>query len=163
MAYEPADADLSLAAMFAGWAMSDEVLRRLAADGMKDLRLADGVVFQHLIEQPRSITEIARRIEVTQQAASKAVADLERRGYVTGARDPADRRARLIALTARGERAIARARRHRADLERELADRFGARRTTAARRLLLEIVAELGGEPAIRGRRVRPPALTIEP
>jgi hypothetical protein len=30
--FDPGDADLSLAAQFAGWAMADEIQRRLAAD-----------------------------------------------------------------------------------------------------------------------------------
>ena len=42
-------ADLSLASLFAGWAMADEIQRRLAADGFADVRFADGFVFQHLV------------------------------------------------------------------------------------------------------------------
>ena len=80
--FEPARADLSLAALFAGWAMADEVQRRIAADGMDDLRFADGVVFQHLVPGPLAIGALGERMGVSQQAASKAVADLERRGYV---------------------------------------------------------------------------------
>ena len=76
------DIDLPLAALFAGWAMADEVQRRIAADGMGDVRFADGFVFQHLVPGPLAIGALADRMAVTQQAASKAVADLERRGYV---------------------------------------------------------------------------------
>src|SRR6187402_1354368 len=100
---EPADADLPLAALFAGWAMADEVQRRIAADGLEDLRMADGVVFQHLVPGPLAIGELAARLGVSQQAASKSVADLERRGYVRREADPADGRARRAALTERGE------------------------------------------------------------
>jgi hypothetical protein len=39
----------------------------------------------------------------------------------------------------------------------ELSQRLGPRRVEAARRLLLDVVAALGGEPAVRARRVRPP------
>jgi hypothetical protein len=38
-----------------------------------------------------------------------------------------------------------------------LAERLGSRRIEAARRLLLDVIAELGGEPALRSRRVRAP------
>ena len=151
------DLDLPLASLFAGWAMADELQRRLAADGMDDVRFADGVVFQHLVEGPRSITSLAERLEVTQQAASKAVADLERRGYVARTADPDDARARRVALTARGEAAIEASRRHRAAIEADLAERLGERRVHAARRLLNEIVTELGADAPVRGRRVRPP------
>jgi DNA-binding MarR family transcriptional regulator len=157
MAFDPADADLSLAALFAGWALADEVQRRIAADGLDDLRFADGVVFQHLVPGPRTIGSLAARLGVSQQAASKAVADLERRGYVRREADPDDGRARRVALTARGDAAIDAGRRHRAAVERELADKLGPRRVEAARRTLVDTLDALGGSSAVRGRRVRPP------
>ena len=104
--YELADADLPLAALFAGWAMADEVQRRIAADGMGDLRLADGVVFQHLVPGPIAIGALAERLGVSQQAASKAVADLERRGYVERVTGAEDGRVRHVSLTDRGRAAI---------------------------------------------------------
>ena len=157
-AFDPAAADLSLASLFAGWALADEVQRRIAADGMDDLRFADGVVFQHLVPGPRTIGSLAERLGVSQQAASKAVADLERRGYVAREADPDDGRARIVALTERGEAAIEAGRRHRAAVEAELADRLGAERVEAARRTLLDALEAFGGAAAVRGRRVRPPA-----
>jgi DNA-binding MarR family transcriptional regulator len=95
---------------------------------------------------------------VTQQAASKAVVDLERRGYVRREADPDDGRARRVALTDRGEAAIDAGRRHRAAVEAELADRLGPRRVEEARRTLVDALEALGGAAAVRGRRVRPPA-----
>jgi len=149
--------DLSLAALFAGWALADLVQERLAARGFADLRFADGVLFQHLVGGPRPIGDLAQRLGVTQQAASKAVTDLERRGYVERLTDPGDRRARRAALTARGEQAIDAARRERAALEAELEAAHGAGRVAAARELLADVLAATGREEAVRGRRVRPP------
>ena len=157
MDFDPDQADLSLVSLFAGWELAGEVQRRLAAGGHADLRFADGFVFQHLIGGPLPVGALAQRLGVSQQAASKTVADLERRGYVARRPDPDDARARLVALTARGEDAIEGARRHRAALTGELAERLGARRVEAARRLLIGVVAELGGEADVRGRRVRAP------
>jgi DNA-binding MarR family transcriptional regulator len=156
--FDPADADLSLASLFAGWALADELQRRLAADGMGDVRFADGLVFQHLVGGPMTIGALAERLEVTQQAVSKSVADLERRGYVERRPDPDDARARRVALTARGEAAIAGGRRHRAAIEAELAERLGPRRVESARRVLIDVIRDLGADAAIRRRRVRPPA-----
>ena len=156
-AFDPADADLSLASLFAGWALSEEVQRRLAADGHADLRFADGFVFQHLIADPLPVTALAQRLAVTQQAASKTVADLERRGYVARMPDPSDARARLVVLTPQAQDAIEAARRHRAAVADELAERLGPRRVDAARRLLLDVVGEFGGADAVRRRQVRAP------
>jgi DNA-binding MarR family transcriptional regulator len=117
--FDPAAADLPLAALFAGWAMAEEVQRRIADDGMGDLRFADGVVFQHLVGGPLAIGALGERMGVTQQAASKAVADLQRRGYVERAAGAGDGRVRQVSLTARGHAAIEAGRRHRAALEAE--------------------------------------------
>jgi DNA-binding MarR family transcriptional regulator len=71
--------------------------------------------------------------------------------------DPADARARLVALTQRGHGAIEGARRHRAALGAELGEKLGPRRVEAAGRLLDDVVAELGADSAVRGRRVKAP------
>jgi DNA-binding MarR family transcriptional regulator len=157
MDYDPSEADLSLASLFAGWALADELQRRLVADGLGDVRFADGLLFQHLVAGPQTIGTLADRLEVTQQAVSKSVADLERRGYVTRTPDPDDARARRVALTGRGDAAIAGGRRHRAAIDAELAERLGPRRVEGARRLLIDVVRDLGADAAVRGRRVRPP------
>jgi DNA-binding MarR family transcriptional regulator len=156
-AFDPAESDLSLAALFAGWAMADALQRRLADDGFPDIRFSDGVVFQHLVGGPRAIGSLAERLGVSQQAASKSVADLERRGYVERVADPADGRARRAGLTARGRAAIEAGRRGRAAIEAELAAAHGAERVAAARELLVDVLAATGGDAALRARRVRPP------
>jgi DNA-binding MarR family transcriptional regulator len=150
-------ADLSLLSLFAGWALADELQRRLADDGFADLRFADGFVFQRLVPGPATIGALAAAGGVTQQAASKAVADLERRGYVRREPDPADGRARQVALTPRGRAVVEAGRRHRSALDDELAQRLGPRRVAAARRLLADAVEALGAGERVRGRRVRPP------
>ena len=61
----------SLASLVGGWAMAHEVQRRLADDGLDDVRFADGVVFQHLVEGPLTIGALAERLGVTQQAARR--------------------------------------------------------------------------------------------
>jgi DNA-binding MarR family transcriptional regulator len=153
----PGELELSLVALFAGWAMADEVQRRLAADGRPDLRFSDGVVIQHVLAGELTITQLAGRMGVSQQAASKSVADMERRGLLVRVPAPGDARARHLRLTDAGHGAVTAARRLRADLDAELAAAFGAQRTADAQALLAGIVARLGGSEAVRGRRVRPP------
>ena len=155
---DPQSLELSLAAHFAAWAMLDEVSARLAAEGYGDTRSADGVIVQHLVDWPRSVSDLAARMGVTQQAASKSVADLEARGYLARRPDPDDGRVRRVTLTDRGHAVVEAARRHRAAVDAEVAALVGPRRAAAARRTLLEVVRALGAEPALRSRRVRPPA-----
>jgi len=87
--------DLSHLAFFLGIRVNDLVMERALKAGFKSVRESHGYVIQHLIESERTITELARRMEVTQQAASKMVAELIRLGIVEAV--PAqDRRAKRI-------------------------------------------------------------------
>lgn len=149
--------ELSLLSLFAGWAMTAELQRRLAAGGLGDLRFNDGVVIQHVVAGPLSITALAERMGVTQQAASKAVADLERRGLLARRPSPDDARAKLLHLTDHGTAAVEGTRVRRAALEAELAEEFGAERIADARDLLAAILARFDAADAVRNRRVRPP------
>lgn len=155
--FDPADADLSLASLFTGRALADELQRRLAADGFEDSRFADGVIFQHLVADPVTISTLAERLAVTQQAASKSVADLQKRRYLSREPDPTDARARLVKLTPRGHAIIAAARKHRAAIEAELRDSLGPNRVEAARRLLVDVLHYLNATPTLRARQVTPP------
>ncbi len=153
----PSSLDLSLTALFAGWAMTDEVQRRLAARGFGELRFNDGVVIQHVLAAPLSITALAERMGVTQQAASKAVADLERRGLLRREPDPADARTKLLHLTAHALAAVEATRELRQHLQDEVVAEYGAERVEAARELLASVIGRFGGADAVRARRVRPP------
>lgn len=153
----PSTLDLSLAALFAGWAMTEEVQRRLAGQGFEELRFNDGVLIQHVLAAPLSITALAERMGVTQQAASKAVADLERRGLLRREPGPADARTKLLHLTEHARNAVEATRTLRQDLQTELAAEFGEARVEDARTILAAIIGRFGGDDAIRARRVRPP------
>jgi DNA-binding MarR family transcriptional regulator len=150
--------DLSLAAMFVGLALAEEVQRRLAADGFADARFGHGFVFQHLVAGPLPIGDLARAMDVTQQRASKATAELEALGYVRREPDPADARVRRIALTERGQAVIEASRRARASILDDLRARLGAERIEAAEELLREVLRETGADAAVSARRVRLPS-----
>jgi len=155
-AVDPAALDVTLLALFAGWASADQVAQRLTERGFS-VRFGDGLIFQHLVGAPRSISELATRMEVTQQAASKAVADLHRRGWVDLSTDPQDRRAKVVALSERGLAAVEAGRVARAELVSELDRECGAQDMAAARRVLTMMINRHGGDVAIRSRRVLPP------
>ena len=153
---EPAQLDVVLAALFAGLALNERVTERLHADGFDDVRFSHGFVFQHLVPGPLAVGALARRMGVSQQAASKAAAELERLGYVERAPDPADARVRRLALSARGRAAVEAGRAARAAVADELAGVLGPRRAETLRRTLLDALAAAGGLDAVRARRVPP-------
>jgi DNA-binding MarR family transcriptional regulator len=146
------DLDLGHLAKFVGLAYDEEVERALVREGLTGLRQAHGYLFQHLLAGEPTIGELAERMEVTQQAASKSVAELEDLGYVERAADPRDGRVRRIGLTARGREAVECSRRVRRELDQRLLALADPRED------LVRLLRALGAEPRIRTRRVRPPS-----
>jgi len=148
--------DLGYLGQFVGGRFNELVLAKARDDGYADLRHAHGYVFQHLIEGPKTVTALAGLLGVSQQAASKSVAELVELGYLeTSPGD--DRRAKQIALSSRGHAAIARVRKTRAALEARLVKRHGAAEVARVKSLLARVLEELGGAAAVRRRAIREP------
>ncbi|NBM19270.1 MarR family winged helix-turn-helix transcriptional regulator [Streptomyces sp. GC420] len=154
---DPRRLDTGTLALFVGQAAAALVREQLADQGFGDLRFSHGYVFQHLIDDEPTVGELATRLAMTQQGASKAVAELERLGYCERVPDAADARVRRVRLTDRGRDAVHAARQARNALERRLTDRFGERCLAEHRDLLVRLLDELGGTPAVERRAVRPP------
>src|SRR6476646_4230851 len=117
--------DLVTAVHLAGLALTAEAVRRMHAAGFADLRTAHGFVVQHVVDGPRPVGEIAERMGVTQQAASKSVGELVALGYLERAAHPSDARVRLVGLSERGRSAVATTRRIRLEVEEELTSVLG--------------------------------------
>jgi DNA-binding MarR family transcriptional regulator len=143
--------DLGHLATFVAHAYDQRVQAALDEAGLTGLRHAHGYVFQHLLSVEPTLGELADRMEVTQQAASKVVTELADLGYLERVVDPDDARVRRIRLTARGRLAVERSRQTRAALERELTEVIGS--LDAARSTLVAALRALGAEARIRARR----------
>jgi DNA-binding MarR family transcriptional regulator len=152
---EPARLDLAQLALFVGMAANERVLARLTERGFVGLRTSHGFIVQHLLRGPQAVGQLATLLGVTQQAASKTIAELSRLGYVEDI-PSADARVRTLRLSARGRAAVRAARACRSETERELGAAVGAGELEKARRVLVLALEQLGGSAAIRGRRVRP-------
>jgi DNA-binding MarR family transcriptional regulator len=149
---DPESLDLATLTALAGGAVERQVLAALHDAGFAGVRAAHGFVVQRLIESEPTVSELAAELGVTQQAASKTVAEMERIGIARRVADPADQRARRVRLTDRGREMVAESRRRRAE--------FDAAGTVAevatARRVLLAVLERAGGLDAARERRVPP-------
>lgn len=117
MTIEP---DLVALVSLAGAAADAHVLRELARRGHPALRVRHGYVFQRLMRQESTVSDLAAELGVSQQAMSKTVAELARHGYVRATEDPQDRRRRLVVLTDHAHDAIEAAR----DARRSLMNRL---------------------------------------
>ena len=137
--------DLSLAALFAGWALNDEVTRRLAARGFTGLRFSHGFLVQRLID--RGAVDRRDRAGARRDPAGR----LEDR---LGARRPRlrppparpARRSRPPRVAHRPRPGGGRRRRARsgAAVVAELRERLGPRRVDAAAKVLREVLSAHG-------------------
>ena len=151
-----ASLDLGYLALFLGQRVNELVLQGMSSAGFRRTRESHGYVIQHLIDSGRTITELAGRMGVTQQAASKSVAELVALKIVKTAPAP-DRRARTVCLTERGWNCIREARRLRKQVDRRLEKLLGTQNYSHAKSALMAGIEELGGVERIRTRRVREP------
>src|SRR5579864_6042330 len=148
--------ELPYLGFFLGLRVNELVMEQTWKAGFRGVRESHGYVIQHLIESERTITELARRMEVTQQAASKMVAELIRLGIVE-AISAKDRRAKRIRLSQRGWQCVQLGRRSRTRIDYVLIRAAGKKSYENAKSALLTYLQALGGIERIRSRRIRAP------
>ena len=109
----------------------------MAAAGFPDSRFPDGRVLRICLRSPdATISQIGREIGITRQGASKIVASLRERGYVTLTSSASDRREKQIVLTSRAHAYLAAHRKGARTIEARLLDDVGPEAFEALRRLL---------------------------
>jgi DNA-binding MarR family transcriptional regulator len=116
--------------------MNELVSDELAQRGFGDFRPAHGTIGQHIADQGSRVTELAVLAQISKPSVVYLVNDLERLGYVERIPDPADGRAKLVRLTARGARAQATAREIIAQVEHDWARALGVSDFRTLRKLL---------------------------
>ncbi len=118
-----------------------EFEERLRAADLDQLSLAHSSnVLRHLAEGPRRASHLVTQCGVTKQAVSQQISHLERNGYVEVRPDESDQRARLVALTAKGESAQELVRRLFTEVEDDWVERMGEADAAALRRALTAVV-----------------------
>ena len=136
----PADLGIAVLLAYQGF------VRRLHADmsehGYDDLGRSDGLVFRMIHAGPRTVSDLAGRLEITKQGAAQIIEDMERRGYVERRPDPADGRARLVDLSERGRGALDVARRFHRRYEQRLVAAHGQEAVATVRDVLGAMAAD---------------------
>jgi DNA-binding MarR family transcriptional regulator len=118
---------------------SERLARRFAERGHAAVRAPHGNVFAYLDSAGTRVSVLAERAQITKQSMAELVIHLERHGYVERVPDPADRRAKLVRSTAKGEELYAIAREVVAEIEAEWTARLGRQRIALLRELLEEL------------------------
>lgn len=150
----PPNFELTLLLTLGSRVTIDDLHRRLAALGYDDVRPAHGFIFQRIARGGATGSELAAFLDVTKQAASAMVAQLERGGYVASGPHPTDRRGKIITLTARGWDCLHASATILGEIETRWAAIIGAERLAALRSDLRHLIAETNG--GTLPRRFRP-------
>ncbi len=106
-----------------------------------EIRPTHGCIFRFVRGEGMRLTVLANLAGMTKQSVGEIVDDLVERGYVKRIPDPEDKRAKLICLTERGEKAQATGLALFARVEVQWKERYGAERIKKLRELLEEIAA----------------------
>ncbi len=128
---------------------------QLAARGFSPVRSAFGPVLRNLRGRQITLSALARDLGITKQAVARVVDDMRAAGLVEQLPDPSDGRARLLALTDRGDAMVDAAIEIGTAYERRLAADLGAEPARTLRAGLEHIVAVAGGDADLAARRVR--------
>ena len=115
------------------------MLERLHERGFDDLDAAHLHLFQYPGPQGARPSELAARLRMSKQAVNYLLGELERMGYLERRADPADRRSKRVALTARGIAAIGVIREAVAEMETRWKRQLGSKRFSDLRALLVEL------------------------
>ena len=111
----------------------------LAAGGFEDIRPAHSSVFRHILPGGSRLTELAERAKLTKQSMAYLVEYLHQRGYLEMVGDPADGRAKLVRLTARGQEFQRAAMKVSGRIEAEVAEKLGGKEMRQLRALLEQL------------------------
>lgn len=92
---------------------------RLAQKGYKGFKMVYMPVIMNIDLEGTNNNDLAKRAQVTKQAMSKVVKELQQMGYITSKTDPNDKRSTIFMLTAKGKNFIQGARDSVAELMEE--------------------------------------------
>lgn len=120
-------------------AAETQIMEALGTAGFDDLTVAQCRIVQRLRPDGIRITDLAEQAGVTKQTAGALIHDLERSGYVVRRPDPADARARLVMLSARGRGLCAAAAAEVAKVEAEWRSHVGPEAYRQLRDMLMSL------------------------
>jgi DNA-binding MarR family transcriptional regulator len=110
---------------------------RLAAAGFADQRFPDGLILRLCRrDEEVTISQIGRELSMTRQGASKLVAGMSERGYVTVERSSLDAREKVVRPTPRARARLDAARQARRELDAEVRAELGDEAISALHALI---------------------------
>lgn len=131
----------------------DDLHERLGTRGFRDVGSSFGFVLLEARNRTLSVTEVARLMGTSKQAASKLVSSMQQCGYLLATIDE-DQRARRVEISARGRRLLAAVEEVYGELEGQWAAVIGDKRVEQLRAdLTAVLVARHGVLPSARSTK----------
>jgi DNA-binding MarR family transcriptional regulator len=130
--------------------LMDDMHEAIEARGFRDVGASYGYVLLEARNGALSVTEVARLLNVSKQAASKLVSAMQQSGYLLATTSD-DLRARRVEISARGRRLLENVEAIYAQLEAQWAAVIGRDRVEALRDDLTKVlIARHGALPSVR-------------
>ena len=123
-----------------------QIVAGVIATGYDDVTAAHIGMFRYPSLDGQRPTQLADQLQITKQSVNDLLGHLERTGYVTRQADPGDKRARVVRLTAKGQRLEQTIRNHAEAADQRIAELLGTRRYIE----LCDTLEELSGHLAAR-------------
>lgn len=112
------------------------LLTSLKEQGWPDLSHSQSMVMAYLASDGIRISELARRLGVSRQAAQKSVKELERLKLVKTEIDPTNSSAKTVVLTDQGKANVTAALNTFSEIESQLSNRIGSADLVSMRKML---------------------------
>ncbi|MFE4198668.1 MarR family winged helix-turn-helix transcriptional regulator [Paenarthrobacter sp. NPDC056912] len=125
-----------------------ELIQGIQGAGYPDVRMRHLSVLETLGPEGARASALALHFDMTAQSMGELIDDLERSGYLSRVQDPADRRARILTLTLRGQVAIAACQAIVTEIEQRYESLLGRPRYQEARASLVELLRHVEGNAA---------------
>jgi len=138
--------------------LNERAIARVRSRTNKPVRVAHTALLPHIDLEGTRLTDLARRLGVTKQAAGQLVDELVAMGMLERAADPADARAKLVRFTKRGRAGIFEGLAVLKELEDDIEKLVGAAKMRTLHEVLTAIVrdadeaARLDTEPSNKAR-----------
>ncbi|MGH3089610.1 MAG: MarR family winged helix-turn-helix transcriptional regulator [Rubrobacteraceae bacterium] len=116
----------------------DHIDEAVKEAGYVDLGSSHVSLFRHPTLDGMRPTDLAEEVQISKQTVNDLLGDLERQGYIRRDVDPADRRSRLIRLTAKGMKLEDTVRLAARDAERQIERELGRDQFRSFREALVE-------------------------
>ena len=127
--------------------LNERAIARLRETTGQPVRAAHTALLPHIDLEGTRLTELARRLGTTKQAAAELVSELTDMGLLERVADPVDGRAKLIRFSKKGRAGLLQGLALLGQLEAEISHAIGERRAKALHEALLRLVDLLESAP----------------